>query len=387
MIRANWLVSIGMLLLWASGGTHHVKAESLRFATFNIWELSREKLDRFDPESGRGTDPQLLAATTILQRVRPDVLLVNEIDFDDARENARLFAERYLAFGQRGEAALSYPEVWFEPVNTGVPSGLDLNRDGQPSGPDDAWGYGRYPGQYGMALYSRVPIDRQAARTFQKFLWRDMPGHQMPDGTAGRADWYPAEIADQLRLSSKSHWDLPLRIGGRTVHVLASHPTPPVFDGPENRNGRRNHDEIRLWSDYISGGETGRYLIDDTGTRGGLPADQSFVVMGDLNADPDKGELLAGVAPIRQLLDHPRIQDPRPTSRGGLAAKRDIPREQAAAATSNWGRLDYVLPSRDLQVVASGVFWPAADEPLADLVGLDRRSSDHRLVWVDIAFD
>ena len=35
-----------------------------------------------------------------------------------------------------------------------------------------------------------------------------------------------------FRLSSKSHWDVPLSIGGRTVHFLVSHPTPPVFDDP-----------------------------------------------------------------------------------------------------------------------------------------------------------
>lgn len=387
LLRVKWWLSVGTLFLIASAETREVKAQTVRFATFNIWELSREKLDRFDAVSGQGTDPQLLAAATILQRVRPDVLLVNEIDFDEARENARLFAERYLAFGQRGQEPLTYAEVWFDSVNTGVPSGLDLNRDGQSNGPDDAWGYGRYPGQYGMALFSRLPIERESVRTFQKFLWRDMPDHQMPDGIAGRPAWYSAEIAGQLRLSSKSHWDVPLRIDGRTVHVLASHPTPPVYDGPEDRNGRRNHDEIRLWSDYISGGAIADYLIDDAGRRGGLPADQPFVVLGDLNADPDRGERLDGVAPIRRLLDHPRVQDPRPTSRGGLAAKRNLPGDQAARATANFGRLDYALPSQDLRVVASGVFWPAADEPLADLVGLDRRSSDHRLVWVDIAFD
>jgi hypothetical protein len=37
-----------------------------------------------------------------------------------------------------------------------------------------------------------------------------------------------------------------------------------------------------------------------------------------------------------------------------------------------------------LEVNASGVFWPALDEPLADAIGDDRRSSDHRLVWIDV---
>ena len=43
-------------------------------------------------------------------------------------------------------------------------------------------------------------------------------------------------------------------------------------------------------------------------------------------------------------------------------------------------RLDYLLPSANLEVTACGVFWPAADESGHDLVD----ASDHRLVWMDI---
>ena len=43
-------------------------------------------------------------------------------------------------------------------------------------------------------------------------------------------------------------------------------------------------------------------------------------------------------------------------------------------------RVDYVLPSRSFKVVDSGVFWPLAGEPAADLIDL----SDHRLVWIDV---
>ena len=78
-------------------------------------------------------------------------------------------------------------------------------------------------------------------------------------------DWYSPEVLRSLRLSSKSHWDLPVRIGRRTVHVLASHPTPPTFDGPEDRNGTRNHDEIRFWAEYV--GASGR-TAGSTTTRG-----------------------------------------------------------------------------------------------------------------------
>ncbi|MDQ3106173.1 MAG: GAF domain-containing protein, partial [Actinomycetota bacterium] len=57
---------------------------------------------------------------------------------------------------------------------------------------------------------------------------------------------YSQAERDVLRLSSKSHWDVTLNIGGTLVHALVSHPTPPVFDGTEDRNGKRNHDEIRF---------------------------------------------------------------------------------------------------------------------------------------------
>jgi phenylpropionate dioxygenase-like ring-hydroxylating dioxygenase large terminal subunit len=82
----------------------------------------------------------------------------------------------------------------------------------------------------------------------QYFRWKDMPDALLPDdpATPAPADWYSSDELNVFRLSSKSHWDLPIRIGKETVHFLVSHPTPPVFDGPEDRNGTRNHDEIRF---------------------------------------------------------------------------------------------------------------------------------------------
>ena len=105
-----------------------------------------------------------------------------------------------------------------------------------------------------MVVYSKYPIDTDDVRTFQHFSWADMPGALLPDdpATAAPADWYSPEELDVFRLSSKSHWDVPIEIGKKTVHFLVSHPTPPTFDGTEDRNGTRNHDEIRFWADYVS---------------------------------------------------------------------------------------------------------------------------------------
>src|SRR5688572_30231703 len=169
-----------------------------------------------------------------------------------------------------------------------------------------------------MAVFSEHPIVTDDIRTFQNFLWKDMPGARLPDdpATPAPADWYsPAELA-VFRLSSKSHWDLPIAIGGKTVHFLVSHPTPPVFDGPEDRNGTRNFDEIRLWADYITPGPTSSYIYDDDGVRGGLKAGSMFVIAGDQNSDPLDGDSIPGS--IQQLIEHPLVNTSvTPTSDGG----------------------------------------------------------------------
>jgi 3-phytase len=132
-----------------------------------------------------------------------------------------------------------------------------------------------------MAVYSKYPIDTATIRTFQNFLWKDMPGALLPDNSSTRAvnEYYsPAEL-NVFRLSSKSHWDGRINIKGEIIHALVSHQTPPVFDDPEDRNGKRNYDEIRFRADYVTPGKDS-YIYDDRRTVGGLAPHASFVIMG-----------------------------------------------------------------------------------------------------------
>lgn len=365
---------------------------SVRLALFNIQELTAAKIDTVDAE-GRGRDPQLRHAAAVIREIDPDVLVIQEIDYDAERDLPLLFWRRYVSLDGRAD---ELTQVYL-PVNTGMQSGLDLNRNGELGDGGDGWGFGNYPGQYGMALLSRLPIDASAIRTFQGLRWVTMPGHSMPDGRDGRPAWYDAEAAAVLRLSSKSHWDVPVMIHGRTLHLLVSHPTPPIFDGDEDRNGRRNHDEIRFWADYISSPGTGAqqksagsaydgdrasYIVDDTGRRGGLEPAASFVVVGDLNADP-YAPGPHGEPSIRQLLRHPRIADPRPASAGPLPTNREYPGDPSLR-TSAYGRLDYLLPSRELTVQDSGVFMPPEGDPRRRWVDGEDRAGDHQLVWLDL---
>lgn len=367
----------------------------VRFATFNV-ALNRAEPGALLRELRGGGSAAARQLAEIVQRAAPDVLLLCELDHDAAGEAARRFADEYLAVGQNGRKGIRYEFVYTTPVNTGEPSGVDVDGDGTVGGPADAFGYGAFPGQYGMALLSRHPILVDQVRTFRTLRWSAMPEALRP---APCSD----EVWQQLRLSSKSHWDVPIGIGtpgqgGSIVHVLCSHPTPPVFDGPEDRNGRRNHDEIRFWVDYLTPGRDG-WIVDDAGGRGGLAVDRRFVVLGDLNCDPIDGDANRGA--LQQLLAHARVQDPQPRSGGAVSAAMqqfganaqhqgepatdtgDFPDGVDPAAKDHGPgnlRVDYVLPARSFEVARSGVFWPNAHEGGAALVGV----SDHRLVFVDV---
>jgi Endonuclease/Exonuclease/phosphatase family len=372
--------------------------ERTRFATFNA-SLNRNFEGQLIADLSTPGNAQAQTVAEIIQRVRPEVLLINEFDFDSGNVALRLFQDNYLSVSQNGASPIVYPYRYTAPSNTGIPSGFDFNNNGVIGGPDDAYGFGFFPGQFGMAVYSQHPILFSQIRTFQNFLWKDMPGARLPDdpATPAPADWYsPAEQA-VFRLSSKSHWDVPIRVDGDTIHFLVSHPTPPVFDGPEDRNGTRNFDEIRLWADYITPGPSSFYIYDDAGKRGGLAPFSRFVIAGDQNSDPLDGDSIPGS--IQQLLDHPLVNTKKtPSSAGAVEAAllqggantthRSNPKFDTAdfadTAPGNL-RADYVLPRKNLRIVDSAVFWPLQSDPLFRLTGVfPFPSSDHRLVWVDI---
>lgn len=370
----------------------------LRVATYNL-SLNRNAPGQLVADLSTGTNAQAKTVAEIIQRANPDVVLLNEFDYVEGGVAADLFRDNYLEVSQGGADPVDYPYAFVAPSNTGIPSGFDLNNNGVIAGGDDAFGFGLFEGQFGMAVLSKYPIVLDEVRTFQHFLWKDMPGALLPDdpATPEPADWYSAEELDVFRLSSKSHWDVPIEVGRNTVHVLASHPTPPTFDGPEDRNGLRNHDEIRFWADYVKPGKASRYIYDDAGMTGGLKPGESFVILGDQNADPLDGDSVD--AAIQQLLEHPRITDPMPASEGAVEAAmlqaganlahRGDPRFDTADFNDNPApgnlRADYVLPSRDLRVLDAGVFWPVQADPLSALTGMfPFPSSDHRLVWVDV---
>ncbi len=284
--------------------------------------------------------PKVAAAVALIAGVRPDVLLLTGFDWDHDGMALAAFAAALKAAG------LAYPHRYAPRPNAGMQSGLDLDGNGRTGEPRDAQGYGRFTGQGGMALLSRLPLRAEAARDFSAVLWADLPGNLI-DG----AGLSPGARAVQ-RLSSTGHWDVPLVLpSGHELHLLAFAATPPLFDGPEDRNGRRNRDETAFWLRYLDGA---------------LPVPPPlapFAILGDADIDPVAGEGRRDA--LVALLADPRLQDPRPEGAQGTA-------------TALYGaplRLDYILPSADLTVTGAGVIWPETGETPP------RRA----LVWVDIS--
>ena len=168
---------------------------SARFATFNA-SLNRAVEGELVADLSTPDDIQAQAVAEVIQRVRPDVLLINEFDFDAEGLAARLFQQNYLSVGHNGARPIAYRHRFVAPSNTGIPSGLDLDNNGAVGGPNDAFGFGAYPGQFGMAVYSRYPILRHQVRTFQHFLWKDMPGALLPDDPSGLQEGWIRVVAE-----------------------------------------------------------------------------------------------------------------------------------------------------------------------------------------------
>ena len=394
MMKFSRLLSFVSLTVFSMNAiaNNNQTGNSIRVATFNVSMEALNYAKRIDGKSVKVVGNELNQAlksdhqqikniAEIIQRVNPDIILLNEFDYSPHGEEIKLFINQYLNVSQQGQNKIHFPYYYQSSVNTGVKTPFDLNNDSKIEQPADTYGFGHFPGHFGMVLLSKHPINIEKVRSFQTFKWKDMPNALQPlDPKTGKS-WYSNEAWQGFRLSSKSHWDIPVTIKNKQIHILASHPTPPVFDGPEDRNGKRNHDEIRFWNDYISANNHD-YIYDDNGQHGGLNDDRPFIFLGDLNASATEGDAIN--ASITALINHEKVQDALPIS---IGAKLHSPENPLAKHhTAYWRmRADYVLPSKaGFNLIASGVFWPEKNAPEYRLIKDRQASSDHRLVWLDL---
>ncbi|MEX0310192.1 MAG: endonuclease/exonuclease/phosphatase family protein, partial [Tateyamaria sp.] len=117
----------------------------------------------------RGEDDQINAVLAVIARADADVLALQGIDYDLTAEALGRFA-----------GAAGYDHYFALRPNTGRPTGLDMDGDGRLGGPRDAQGYGRFSGQGGMAILSRLPVDAANVQDLSDLLWVDVPEARLP---------------------------------------------------------------------------------------------------------------------------------------------------------------------------------------------------------------
>lgn len=299
--------------------------------------------------------PQPAAVVEVIAALKADVLVLTGIDYD-LKGQALAALAVHLA-----RAGSPYPHRLVLRPNTGVQTGRDLDGNGRINDPRDAQGWGRFAGEGGVALLSRLPIGPDI-RDFTDFLWADLPGSLMPPNDPAR---------DIQRLHTTGAYEVPLLLpGGQTLRLLVFYASPPAFDGPEDRNGRRNHDEAAFWLRLLAGD----LPID--------PPRPPFVLLGQTSLDPMDGGGRPGA--LRALLAHPALQDPTPRGSHGRSEpdhKGDAALDTALYDTLGGLRVEVILPSADLTVAGAGVLWPPETDPLAIPLAL---ASRHRPIWVDL---
>lgn len=261
---------------------------------------------------------------TEIARMDADVVVLTRFDYDASGDTLRAFA-----------ALIDRGYVFTQPLrsNAGVPTGMDMDGDGRLGEPEDMQAYGHFPGQEALAVLSKWPIDVQAMRHFNDLLWADAP-----DGLMSAQD--PGQTTQKL--SSGGHWVVPIEMSvqGQThrIAILIGHADPPVFDGPEDRNGRRNRDELLLWDRIIAGTE------------------HPYIWMGNTNLDPHRGE------GYRQAM-------------AGFLRGQNRYDPLAGQVTAHWDtpgpmRVSYILPSTDFDVTAAQVH-PALEGQHHSMITLD----------------
>src|SRR5262245_43797351 len=95
-LRLALLFEIGFFAAIFLGSADGSEPKVVRVATFNV-ALAAERSGELARRLANPDDPQAQAVAEIIQRVRPDVLLLNEFDFDAEGTALSHFQRNYLA--------------------------------------------------------------------------------------------------------------------------------------------------------------------------------------------------------------------------------------------------------------------------------------------------
>jgi hypothetical protein len=364
------------------GGT---TPQTLTVAQFNLREFSTDKL--IDP-----ADEQASAAAEVIARFKPDIISINELQFDiqglptasmpgapsgttygnfngNGDDNTKRLADRIAAI----DPEATYSNTLLTIGNSGFYwEGDDLGLD---------WyilrGWGEWRGRHNTGILSRYPILYDQVRVITDVAWDSLPENNI----ALMKSETGIDVPPGFPVFEKSLNVVPVQVGEQVIYVVLLHPVAPAFDPI---NVYRNSDELRALAMFLDGTLPG---VEP------LPEGAKFFVVGDLNADPDEGDSLPGA--IQRIIEHPLLAVSYPAGAGTKGQNGEYNSYLSGCGhddgtmvgdpADRWQmQLDYVLPSATIGLAKSSIlFWPDHVSERDDF-DLSCRASDHKFLMVEV---
>ncbi len=316
------------------------QAQDIRIATFTV-ELDRKGPGLLLRDIESGKDKQIQAVIAEIVKAKPDIIVLQRFDWDMGRLAVQAFQNKLKNKGW------DLPHAFAPRPNSGAKLGSDLPKDGVQS-------FGRFPGNRGLVLLSRFPIQSDKIQNHSDVLWSQISNSQSPD---------TGSLAKNQKLPSVALVTVPILVHSTLVWVTTFHANAPLFDGGSGRNVKRNADEITFASQLV------------------IKNPEPGIMVMNANLDPEDGKGSRNA--IRSVLAQPRLIDTTPQSEGGVANADTNHNGNPAFDTVDWPdddpgnlRVSYILPTREFTVKDAGVQWVPGQSNLA---------SRHRLVWADIS--
>ncbi|MCB0417010.1 MAG: endonuclease/exonuclease/phosphatase family protein [Bdellovibrionaceae bacterium] len=313
-----------------------------RVVQYNIKELDSVKLREAKPSE------QLQAALAIIKELKPQLLSLNEMQYDSAGvpdktyttngENAALVAK---LLGEKYN-------VSFNPANTGknAHTKTDGTYSTNPNDPNwmklvDHVNFGIFPFQYSTAALTKFPIVSE--KVIADIRWDAfVPDLDLEPYRDAAGNKFPIE----MELFDKNFTDIILKSGKRKFHVILLH-TVPAFNFGNDRglNIVRNADQIRFLEWYLTGKSAKQEAAEIGGIRP-LAKGTPFIALGDWNTDiKDKNN--PGSEVLRRLGEtFSYWHAPSPTYEGGFGPEPFTV------------QFDYILHSDHFEVRNGGVHFP-----------------------------
>ena len=228
--------------------TQATENNPLRIVHYNIKELHSLKIHS---QLGASNLNQLQAVRNILLRLRPELLSLNEVQYDlpgvpdssfvTSGENLNKLSAQ---FGMAGAASVFYP------ANTGALS--EPRPDGtyvvsSPTAEErqlysDPLNFGMFPAQYSTGLLSLKPVGR--VKEYSQILWSQVsPTLDLSQFNDGNGQPLP----EDMLLFDKNFTHVEIQFQGKPLHVIVFHSVPAFhFGNDKSPNYQRNKDQLRF---------------------------------------------------------------------------------------------------------------------------------------------